>query len=168
MIPMEVRPLTADEWEVFRDLRLRALADAPDAFRSTIAEGRAIADAEWEAMHRRTAEHPDGVTWVAEIEGVPVGQAFSRVEHSTVGIFGMWVAPEGRGKGAGRALLGAAEAWGSSRGCTTASLSVTAGNSPAERLYRSAGYRPTGTSEPLREGSDLACVEMTKPLSTEN
>ena len=76
----------------------------------------------------------------------------------------MWVDPEARGRGVGRALLEAAEAWGRDRGCTAASLSVTAGNSPAERLYRQAGYEPTGESEPLRDGSTLSCVRMAKQL----
>ena len=72
--------------------------------------------------------------------------------------------PEARGLGVGRALLDAAEAWGRQRGCAAASLYVTAGNSAAEELYRSAGYEPTGVCEPLRAGSSLECVQLAKEL----
>ena len=100
------------------------------------------------------------------MNGLALGQAFSRLSEdgSTVHIFAMWVAPEARGQGVGRALLGAAEAWGRDRGVARGYLAVTAGNSAAERLYTRAGYEPTGDREPLREGSDLECVWMAKPL----
>lgn len=163
---MVVRPLRPDEWETWRDLRLRALAESPDAFRQTLEGEAALPEDLWKELAHRSAEHPDGETWVAELDGAPVGQAFSRVkeDRSTLGIGAMWVAPEARGRGVGRALLDAAEAWGKARGCTNVSLSVTEGNSSAERLYRAAGYEPTGSTESLRDGSPLQCVELAKGL----
>ena len=104
------------------------------------------------------------MSWVAEQGGTLLGQAFCRREGSRLGIFRMWVAPEGRGQGVGRALLDAAESWGRDQGSTTAYLSVTEGNSPAQRLYRRAGYTEAGADEPLREGSPLTCVELSKEL----
>lgn len=163
---MLVRPIRADEWETWRDLRLRALADSPESFRQTLEEERAYPDARWQELARHSAESPDGETWVAEVDGVPAGQAFSQVgeDRSTLGIGAMWVAPEARGQRVGRALLEAAEAWGRDRGCTAASLSVAEGNSPAGELYRGAGYEPTGFAEALREGSPLQCVRLAKEL----
>jgi len=35
------------EWRIYRDLRLRALADSPDAFGSTFERERDRPDAEW-------------------------------------------------------------------------------------------------------------------------
>jgi RimJ/RimL family protein N-acetyltransferase len=158
--------MIADDWESFRDLRLRALADSPQSFRSTFDEERARSDEEWQTMQRDVAEHPDAVTWVAEAEGVPVGQAFSRIrDDGVLRIGGMWVAPEGRGNGFGWALLAAAEDWGRSRGSTVVSLQVTDGNSAAQRLHTAAGYQPTGACEPLRAGSPLECVELEKRLT---
>ena len=34
--PIEIRPMRADDWERVRRVRLRALADAPDAFATTL------------------------------------------------------------------------------------------------------------------------------------
>ena len=44
---MEIRRIGADEWGELRDLRLRALQDAPDAFGSTYEEESIRTDAEW-------------------------------------------------------------------------------------------------------------------------
>jgi ribosomal protein S18 acetylase RimI-like enzyme len=164
---MLVRPMTEEDWESFVELRMRALGDAPDSFRQTLEdEKERLRTARWVEPSQRSAEAPDRESWVAEVNGLALGQAFSRLSEdgSTVHIFAMWVAPEARGQGVGRALLGAAEAWGRDRGVARGYLAVTAGNSAAERLYTRAGYEPTGDREPLREGSDLECVWMAKPL----
>ena len=44
--PLEVRRLRADDWQAYRNLRLRALADSPDAFGST-----------WEVEHAKPDEY---------------------------------------------------------------------------------------------------------------
>jgi ribosomal protein S18 acetylase RimI-like enzyme len=162
---MLVRRMTAQDWEKSLELRLRALADAPDSFRQTLEEER-LRTEEWAEMARRTAEHPDMQSWLAEVDGAEVGITFSRVREDgrTLGISAMWVAPEARGLGVGRALLDASEDWGRQRGLTAVSLSVAEGNWAAEELYRSSGYEPTGASEPLRDGSSLECVQLAKEL----
>ena len=161
---MEIRALDSRKWADHRALRLRALANAPDAFRTTYDEAVARSDEMWAETVRVTAEDPDTVIWVAEQDGTVVGQAVSRRDGSRLGIFGMWAAPEARGRGVGRALLDAAESWGRGQGSTTAYLSVTEGNSPAQRLYRRAGYVATGADEPLKDGSALTCLELSKEL----
>lgn len=162
---MIVRAATEEDWEESIELRLRALADAPDSFRRTLAEAREQA-ALWPELARQAAADPGQEGWLAEDDGVPVGQAFSRLSEdgTTVHIYAMWVAPEARGRGVGKALLEAIEAWGRDRGSRRGYLAVTAGNAAAEGLYRGAGYEPTGDREPLREGTDLECVWMAKPL----
>ena len=72
----------------------------------------------------------------------------------------MWVAPEARGPGAGRALLEAAVDWARKKGCRELHLGVTAADSPALRLYQSHGFRALGPLEPLREGSALMVQAM--------
>jgi hypothetical protein len=42
-----IRALGANEWRVYRDLRLRALADSPHTFGRTLAEEEGRLDAEW-------------------------------------------------------------------------------------------------------------------------
>jgi GNAT superfamily N-acetyltransferase len=54
----------------------------------------------------------------------------------------MYVIPEARGAGVGRALLGALEARARALGFHTARLDTGAAQTVAQRLYLSAGYRP--------------------------
>lgn len=51
------------------------------------------------------------------------------------------VAPEHRGRGIGRALLGAVKDWAESRGAEFIELGVLAQNEGAVRLYESLGFR---------------------------
>ena len=50
------------------------------------------------------------------------------------------VAPEAEGRGAGRALMGAAEAWARARGHRTIALDVFAANARARAVYGRLGY----------------------------
>ena len=85
-------------------------------------------------------------------------------ETSAVSIGGMWVRPASRRLGVGRALVKHALDWGIEHGAGRARLAVTIGNEPAEQLYTTAGFTPTGETEPLREGSDLVVTWLETPL----
>lgn len=44
-----LRTFAADEWPLYKALRLRALADSPDAFGSTLVREQARPDTAWQA-----------------------------------------------------------------------------------------------------------------------
>jgi ribosomal protein S18 acetylase RimI-like enzyme len=148
-----VRTLAADEWQVWRELRLEALADAPESFMSTHAEEAAKPDTFWQDVVAATAQHERGNLWIGEVDGSAVGQAFGRLDPdgSSVHVFAMWVSPEARGRGVGRMLLAAIVDWGRDAGATMADLWVTEGNEAAEGLYRRSGFEPAGERERLRD-----------------
>ena len=160
------RPLTADEWETWRDLRLRALADAPDAFMSTSADEAARPDAFWRDLVAATAAHDRGELWIAEADGLPVGMGFSRLDPDgdALHLFAMWVSPDARRTGTARSILEAMLAWGVAAEADRADLWVTAGNEAAERLYAGLGFVSTGDRSRLREGSDRFVVRLERPL----
>jgi ribosomal protein S18 acetylase RimI-like enzyme len=159
-----VRALALHEWPLLRDLRLSALADAPDAFGRTFEEERQRPDAEWEAQLARSIRSDSTLTAVAERDGEAVGFVHAQLhpgEPPTAELYGMWVAPAARRTGAGRALVDAIAAWARSRGATRLVLNVTQGNTAAERLYERAGLRFTDDAPvPLREGSPLRARRM--------
>ena len=76
----------------------------------------------------------------------------------------MWVTPDARGAGVGRALLDAVAAWARDRGLERLVLSVTTTNDGARRFYETCGFVDTGERSPLREGSELRTARFEKEL----
>lgn len=109
-------------------------------------------------------EHPTSVILLALADGRPVGIAVCFRGMSTfharplLNIHDLAVLPSWRGKGAGRALLRAAEERARAWGCCRLTLEVQDDNVGARRLYESVGFSDSvvGTSRPTRF--------MTKPL----
>jgi GNAT superfamily N-acetyltransferase len=161
-VAVTIRELEAGEWSLFRDVRIRAVTESPDAFRPTLDELEVMADEEWMDLVRSTVEHPRGLLVIAESDGVPVGGVFGRIteDGATTVIGAMWVDPTVRKQGVGSSLLDKTLAWGRSSGAHLAELWVVADNGPAFRLYRAAGFEPTGATGTLREDSDIPIVQL--------
>jgi GNAT superfamily N-acetyltransferase len=160
----ELRRITSDDWQLLRDVRLRALADAPDAFGTVLAQAQQLTDDEWRAR----AGNERGLTLVA-VDGDGVGRAmggaFAPDDRPTVFVWGMWTDPAARGHGLGGRLLDALVAWCAEQGrYAEVRLHVTGGNDAARRLYTGRGFEPTGTWEPLRDGSPLRIEELSRRL----
>ena len=164
---MRIRELERHEWALFRELRLRALADSPDAFARTLAEALGEDDAYWVKLTESVTVPGGQVMLVAEVQGRPVGMAFGLFDKErakTGHAAGMWVDPDARGRGAGRALLDAAIAWARSRALDRLELWVTQGNSPAVRLYERAGFADTGRRDVLASNPALQTIQMALTL----
>jgi GNAT superfamily N-acetyltransferase len=146
-----VRRVLSEDWSVLRSVRLAALADAPDAFGSTLAEEERYSEAEWRAWL-----HPAAV-FVALTDGRPVGMAAGIVgDHPEERkLVAAWVHPSHRRYGVGAALLSAVEAWAVEDGAATLVLWVTRGNTAAGALYRRHGFAPTGRVKPLPSNPTL-------------
>lgn len=148
---MEIRPTTEDDWKLVRDVRLRALAESPLAFGSTLGRERDRTEAEWRQWSGR-GRSGDGVMYVADQGERFVGLAggYHEEEHpDAVHLVSMWVDPAQRGAGLGRRLVEAVVAWARAEGAAVVNLWVTDQNEPAIALYRSCGFRPTGDRQPL-------------------
>jgi GNAT superfamily N-acetyltransferase len=162
-----VRRFEAHEWPAYRDLRLRSLQDAPDAFGSTYALEAARSEEQWEQRLSSGTTSLTDLPLVVEEDGAYVGLAWARIDRSCptdAHLYQVWVAPEVRGRGCGALLLGAVLAWARSVGAQRVALRVTSGDSPATRLYGRAGFQLTGDSEPLRPGSQVQTQTMVLEL----
>lgn len=163
MDPYTIRTLEAHDWPAWRAIRLRSLADSPDAFGSMLAEEQARPADAWAARLAAAAVSGRDRPLVAEAGGSPVGLLWAKrdaADASVVNLFQVWVAPEWRGRGVGASLLHEAIRWARSTGALAVQLGVASGDTPAMRLYARAGFRPVGAPEPLRPGSVLLSQAM--------
>ena len=153
-----VRPLREHEWASYRDVRLEALRDSPDAFGSTLQREAIRPDADWaQRVASGVASDLDLPLVVADGESL-VGLAWGRIDPKspeTAHVFQMWVAPSSRGLGYGGRLLSTIIDWARRRGASRVLLSATCGNTPAQKLYSQAGFVAFGDPQPLRPGATL-------------
>jgi predicted GNAT family acetyltransferase len=137
----ELRLLAPGDWEDFREIRMKALADSPDAFGSTLEREQGFTEADW----RRRLTGP--VYVIDEPRPVSVGGIFDNAGSPHV--WGMWTDPAHRGRGHARRILDALIPPG-----TRAQLDVNVSNGAARAVYERYGFVGTGQLEPLRPGSD--------------
>jgi RimJ/RimL family protein N-acetyltransferase len=132
------------DWELLRDVRLRALSEDPDAFLATHAQESAFANEQWQAR----ASQSNGASFIVEGAGGAEGLATGIVgtEPATVILVGMWVAPALRGGGAAGELVAQVVEWARARGSERVCLSVEGQNLRAARLYERCGF--TETNDP--------------------
>ncbi|MGV9410363.1 GNAT family N-acetyltransferase [Nocardia sp. NPDC003693] len=140
---IEVRVLEPDDWQLWRQLRLAALADAPWAFGSTLAEwtGPGDTEARWRSRFDNVPFNAV-VSWRGTPAGM-VGAYPSDTETGTVELISMWVAPFARGKGVSDAAIDAVVKWAGPRPVI---LSVKTDNAVAIRLYERHGFADAGPS----------------------
>jgi GNAT superfamily N-acetyltransferase len=153
-----IRRFEPQEWRKYRRLRLRALAESPDAFGSTLALESERPDAEWVRRLEEGTDMRCHLPLVAQFGGEPIGLAWGRIDaadREMAHLYQMWVAPEHRRYGTGRLLLDAVIAWAERTGARCLALDVTCGDTSAMRLYGRAGFTPAGRPQPLRPGSPL-------------
>lgn len=138
-----LRHLSADDAPALRDLRQRALSEHPEAFGAAPAEEAALS---MEQFIGNYLSPPLRITVGAFAGERLVGAASllrwspQKTRHKAM-ITGMYVAPEARGAGLGRALLAALiEHARAEEGLTHLSLAVTVSNEAARALYRNLGF----------------------------
>ncbi|HEU0036880.1 MAG TPA: dihydropteroate synthase [Kofleriaceae bacterium] len=154
-MPISIRVGGPTDWRQWRELRLRALADAADAFGETLARASQRSEAEW---RDQVAPQRGRVLFFADHDDLPVGMTVVRITPdapTTARLYAMWVAPEARRLGAGRALIDAAMRWSRFAGARELALQVTDRNLVARQLYRETGFVDTGRVEALRPESEL-------------
>ncbi|WP_330232181.1 GNAT family N-acetyltransferase [Nocardia sp. NBC_00508] len=152
----EIRLLKPDEWAAFRRIRLRALADTPQFFGSTLAEARARTEGDW----RRALA--DRAQFLAESAGVELGTVAGMPdpERDGVHLISMWVAPQARGTGVSDRLVRAVLDWAAAGGHRVVRLEVAERNTFAERLYLRNGFVRTGVSGAMAPGDPRREFEM--------
>jgi ribosomal protein S18 acetylase RimI-like enzyme len=148
---ISIRPLTEADAVAYREVRLRGLREDPDAFGSSYADEAARPLEVAIARFRARLSAPDSFFLGAfDARGTLLGvvgftrEAGEKERHKAT-ITGMYVVPEARGRGVGRALLD--ETLTRSRrlpGLAQVQLSVVTRKVAARALYASFGFAPWG------------------------
>jgi ribosomal protein S18 acetylase RimI-like enzyme len=162
---MEARQVQATDWEALRQLRLRALADAPDAFASTLAAELAFPAEVW---RQRAESDPDSATFIAREGDADVGLVRVFAEPDAPGrmhLVSMWVDPAYRRRGVARALVALTVRWATDRQARELSLWVADHNTAARRLYEQLGFQPTAEHQPLPSNRARSESRLRLPLA---
>jgi GNAT superfamily N-acetyltransferase len=163
---MDVRRIRESEWRQLRELRLRALEDAPYAFRGTLADEAAKPDEWWRQWAAEDAAEPTDATFVASEGGRLIGLAagFLRDDPDVAIVAAMWVDPAHRRRGAARALIEAVESWAAGTGATRLRLSVTDTNPAALDFYLGCGFAENGETQPAPGRPDVLEIGLEREI----
>jgi len=156
-VTLRIEPLAPDQWTRWREVRVRALREDPDAFACSAHQlGAEAPESAWrEALEDRT------VLLAVDDEGRDVGMVGVRSGEDPE-LVSMWVAPEARQGGVGRALVAAVVVEAAQR---PLHLRVMAQNASAIGFYSGCGFAlvdgepdDEGTLTMLRDASPAPVV----------
>lgn len=164
--PISVRRVASSTWADFRQVRLDALRESPEAFSATRAEEEALDEAAWLERVRRSPR------FVAERDGAVVGTASvgshrtqdgaegalledltdaGEAESATIAeIYGLWVTPTARGTGVATALVDAACQQARDDGRSHIVYWVSTSNGRAVAFASGLGFRPSDSRRSMR------------------
>jgi GNAT superfamily N-acetyltransferase len=142
-MPTEIRTLSPDDASLYRELRLRALQEHPEAFATSYEEEQARS-----ILHfaQKLTPGPDHITLGAFDEEKLVGivtltrpVSNPKLRHRAT-LAAMYVAPEARKHRLARILLNKSLSIAEEWGVSDVALAVAVGNHTARNLYASAGF----------------------------
>ena len=145
-----LRALDVDDWALWRELRLEALREVPDAFGAKLSDWQGSGDTEARWRERFTTV-PLNV--IALLDGKPAGMVGAlAVDGNTVELISMWVAPFARGQGVSDALIQAIVSWAEKQRADQLVLSVRNNNARAIALYARSGFIDAGPDPTIADG----------------
>jgi ribosomal protein S18 acetylase RimI-like enzyme len=151
-----VRSGTGEDWSAYRGIRLRMLAESPDAYGSSYAFEARFPEERWRERSNNPllylAYAPDG-RLVGTATGLPAADR-------SVDIVAMYVDPDYRGQGCAERLLDAVAAGARDREARRLVMHITDGNEAANRCFTRYGFGPTGRRWPMARNPGLTEVEL--------
>ena len=160
---MRLRKLEAHESALLRELRLRALQDAPSSFRDTYSDMVVRPASYWDDLTREVTNGERNVAFIAYDVADLVGLAFGLVDpvqNGTGRAGGMWVDPRWRRQGIGEALLRKVINWAQEQQLERLKLWCVVDAVGPCSLYRKLGFELTGSQQPLSKDSTFRVAEM--------
>jgi len=151
---------------LFREVRLKALRDSPEAFGSTYESALQRDQGSWEEQLWSTTTGGNRNTQFAFEEDQCVGiAALYREPGAASGdILMMWIDPGYRGSSAASLLVDELISWAKESGISAVFLDVTDSNSRAIRFYENQGFEDTGERVEVDFSRHLSGIRMTRKL----
>ena len=158
-----IRAVRAGEGPRLRELRLRALADAPSAFASTVEEESRYPESRWSEL----ADSGDAIVVFVAVDderwiGMAAGRWFDR-SRGVAQLWGMWIDPGWRGQGLGRRLVAGIRGWANGHGGRFVRLGVIGEEAACASFYERIGFVRTGETRPLSRDPTLTAVFLARP-----
>ena len=164
MSEISVRVLDESEWSLYRDIRLRALAESPGSFTATLADEADRDEQFWRDRMTRSyrllaerGELPQGIVSLGPDEQDP----------TTAEVFGLYVVPEARGTGVSWRLVEAAAALAIQKAYLQLYYWVGTDNGRAVGFAKNFGFRTTDYRRPARSSDPEPGEEIAMVLSLE-
>ena len=153
---MKARRLRRDEGDQLRELRLRALADAPRELGHSLDEEAAFPSSYWRAIAEDTHVGDRRLGIVADDGERLVGMVGGDWEEQSgrVHVIALWVEPSSRGMGVGKALVAEVLVWARERRAQRVELWVVDDAPAAAALYASCGFVETGVHQAVPHSQD--------------
>jgi GNAT superfamily N-acetyltransferase len=154
---LTVARITADQGDVFRELRTASLREAPYAFGDTLEEALSADAATFDAKAALNAASITSTTFILYTEGHPAGlidACFDDTRARRAFVSELWVAPAVRHLRGGELLVNTASEWLARGGATEVYAWIADSNRNAMRFYERLGFGPTGDPRPTARAQD--------------
>ncbi len=162
---IRIRRIRPGDGLILRELRLRSLADAPDAFGQPLSEARVRPEGEWDRSARQSSRGNNRIWLIAETSERTVGLVQGRRRRpSTLLLFSMWVDPSARRLGVGRMLIESLEAWAVGWHAAQTILWVLGANESAIEFYRDLGFTPVRGGHDAESGARFGALAMRREI----
>ncbi|MEM8954227.1 MAG: GNAT family N-acetyltransferase [Verrucomicrobiota bacterium] len=160
------RRATRNDVTLFKEVRLRALKESPDAYGSTYESAMQRDQRSWEDQLWSTTSGGDRNTQFAfkAEQCIGIAALYREPSASSGDIIMMWVDPRHRGSFAAFSLVEGLLSWARDSGFVAVSLNVTDTNARAIRFYKNQGFRDTGEKVAIDVRRNLSGIRMTLEL----
>ena len=163
-----IKRITPETAFVFKQVRLRALAESPTAFSSTYARESLFPDEEWVRRAARWGGEGNDAIFLAFDDEYACGIIGSYVEPENCNlaqVISMWVDPRYRRRGVGKALIDGVMEWNRARDVSELVLMVTSVNIGAIAFYEQLRFRKTGAATQYPNDPSIVEYEMMLSLA---
>lgn len=160
MSGLEIKRVRPSDWSDLRRVRLLALRSDPDAYGSSLALEGPKDSAYWQDWADRASRSADLVTLLGYQADRPIAIGGGIRRGEEVEIVAMWVGPDARRQGIGKALIRSIESHFEN---ADFSLWVHVANPAAIALYEKNGYRDGKVREALERDPRIIEMKMVKP-----